>query len=351
MSALETSVPIPLDLRKQQILKAVVADYTRTGVPVGSHALAVHLATWSSATIRNELANLVDVGYLLQPHTSAGRVPSDLGYRYYVDFLMEEEAVPVAVRRQMDPFFSHAAAGLEETLEVAARALALATDAVSMVTAPRALGARLKHLDLISLEPQHALLLIVLDGNLIRQQPVALGRPTEQIELSALAQRLNAALCGGLACEVATMGPPAEEADAPMWSMAVTAISAIMESVDAGQDTLVVHDGVRNLLHQPEFGDVGRFQEVLDLLEEERVLGEMLAAIESDHGTRIMIGRETGLEQLRQCSLVMTTYRVGTQRWGTLGVLGPTRMQYSQVAPRVRYVATRVGDSLSRMLG
>ena len=85
----------------------------------------------------------------------------------------------------------------------------------------------------------------------------------------------------------------------------------------------MVHDGVRNLLHQPEFGDVDRFSEVLDLLEEERVLGEMLAAIESDHGTRIMIGRETGLEQLRQCSLVMTTYRVGAQRWGTLGVLGP----------------------------
>ncbi len=131
----------------------------------------------------------------------------------------------------------------------------------------------------------------------------------------------------------------------------VKAIAEVMVSVDAGQDTLVVHDGVRNLLHQPEFGDVDRFSEVLDLLEEERVLGEMLAAIESDHGTRIMIGRETGLEQLRQCSLVMTTYRVGAQRWGTLGVLGPTRMQYSQVAPRVRYVATRVGNSLSRTLG
>src|SRR5207302_8082920 len=108
---------LPLDARKQQILKAVVSDYTRTGIPVGSQALAGHLAAWSSATIRNELATLVNIGYLLQPHTSAGRVPSDLGYRYYVDFLMEEEGVPVPVRRQMDPFFATAAINLEGVLE------------------------------------------------------------------------------------------------------------------------------------------------------------------------------------------------------------------------------------------
>ncbi|MDQ6855572.1 MAG: heat-inducible transcriptional repressor HrcA [Candidatus Dormibacteraeota bacterium] len=347
---METPVPIPLDARKQQILKAVVADYTRTGIPVGSHALAIHLASWSSATIRNDLANLVDSGYLLQPHTSAGRAPSDLGYRYYVDFLMEEEPVPIAVRRQMDPFFAQLTGGLEETLEVAARALALATDAVSMVTGPRALGARLKHLDLISLEPRHVLLLVVLEGNLIRQQPIALSREATQTELSGLAHHLNTVLEGADSRQVADAPAGASAPQDSLWAEIVPAVATLMESIDAGQDTLVVHDGVRNLLHQPEFADVGRFQEVLDLLEEERVLGEMLATIEMDHGTRIMIGRETGLEQLRQCSLVMTTYRVGAQRWGTLGVLGPTRMQYSQVSPRVRYVATRVGDSLSRTL-
>jgi heat-inducible transcriptional repressor len=347
---LETPVPIPLDSRKQQILKVVVSDYTRTGIPVGSHAVAVHLASWSSATIRNELANLVEVGYLLQPHTSAGRVPSDLGYRYYVDFLMEEEIVPIAVRRQMDPFFTQVTGGLEETLEVAARALALATDAVSMVTGPRSLGAGLKHLDIVSLEPRHALLLLVLEGNVVRQQPIALSREADQTELSLLAHRLNGALAGLESGDIGLVTPDADEPQGSLWPEVASAIQALMDLIDARQDTLVVHDGVRNLLHQPEFGDVGRFQEVLDLLEEERVLGEMLAAIEGDHGTQIMIGRETGLEQLRQCSLVMTTYRVGAQRWGTLGVLGPTRMQYSQVAPRVRYVASRVGDCLSRTL-
>ena len=348
--ALETNVPIPLDSRKQQILKAVVADYTRTGVPVGSHALAVHLASWSSATIRNDLASLVDVGYLLQPHTSAGRVPSDLGYRYYVDFLMEEEPVPSAIRRQLDPYFVQLTGGLEEALEVAARALAIATDAVSMVTGPRALGATLKHLDLVSLEPRTALVIVVLEGNLIRQHPIGLSQAATQAELSGLARRLNTALAGLTAAQVAGVRPSASFAAPTLWQEATAAVRMMMESVDAGQDTLVVHDGVRNLLRQPEFGDVVRFQEVLDLLEEERVLGEMLAAIEADKGTRIMIGRETGVEQLRLCSLVMTTYKVGEHRWGTLGVLGPTRMQYSQVAPRVRHVALRLGDRLSRAL-
>src|SRR5579884_3320249 len=188
--------PVPLDARKQQILKAVVADYTRTGVPVGSQALALHLASWSSATIRNELAMLSEIGYLIQPHTSAGRVPSDLGYRYYVDFLMEEEEVPPAVRRQMDPLFAPMAAGLEETLEGAATALAIATDGVSLVTGPRALGSKLKHLDLVSLDPRHALLVLVLEGNLVRQQNLTLPEQSDQAELSALAARLNEEITG-----------------------------------------------------------------------------------------------------------------------------------------------------------
>ncbi|MBV9526079.1 MAG: hypothetical protein JOZ46_09745, partial [Candidatus Dormibacteraeota bacterium] len=188
--------PVPLDARKQQILKAVVADYTRTGVPVGSQALALHLASWSSATIRNELAMLSEVGYLIQPHTSAGRVPSDLGYRYYVDFLMEEEEMPAAVRRQMDPLFTNVPSDLEGTLEAAATALAVATDAVSLVTGPRALSGRVKHLDLVSLDPRHALIVLVLEGNLVRQQTVSLPAEGDQGTLSALAAALNREIAG-----------------------------------------------------------------------------------------------------------------------------------------------------------
>ncbi len=345
----EVDAPIPLDVRKQQILKAVVSDYLDTGVPVGSHALAVHLASWSSATIRNELSTLVDVGYLLQPHTSAGRVPSDLGYRYYVDFLMEEETVPAAVRRQLDPHFVDLPPQMDQVLERAALVLARTADCVAIVTGPRSLQARLKHLDLVSLDPGHCLVILVLDGNVIRQVPVVLESPSDQDALSDIARALNALIRGMAADEIVNVAwtGPADSLGGLLLSNIVTAMSG----VSARQDTVVVHDGVRNLLHQPEFGDVEQLQQVLDVLEEERLLSDVLTKLDLGQGIQMMIGRETGLEQLNQCSLVLTTYRAGEGRAGTIGVLGPTRMRYSQVAPRVRYVARKVGEAVGRMLG
>jgi len=340
--------PVPLDSRKQQILKAVVADYTRTGVPVGSQALAVHLATWSSATIRNELAMLSEIGYLIQPHTSAGRVPSDLGYRYYVDFLMDEEELPAGVRRQMDPYFGSMPSGLEEILETAATALAVATDSVSLVTGPRSLGSKMKHLDLVSLEPGHVLLILVLEGNIVRQHSLTLSSASDQPALSLLAATLNQDLAGLTADAVELLIPTATA----QWLRrdVLQEIVTFMRSVDAQQDTLVLHDGVRNLLRQPEFGDVDLLQQVIAVVEEERALAAAIAQLQLGRGVQIMIGRENGLVELSRCSLVMTTYRAGEDRRGTMGVLGPTRMPYGQVAPRLRYVAQRVGRALERVL-
>jgi heat-inducible transcriptional repressor len=355
---------IPLDTRKEQILKAVVADYTATGVPVGSHALALHLASWSAATIRNELATLVEVGYLLQPHTSAGRVPSDRGYRYYVDFLMEEEGLPGGVRRQLEPRLAVMPAHIEGVLELAAQVLAVAVDALSIVTGPQARSVTVKHLDLVSLDPAHALLILVLDGNLIRQHPMSLSREADQEELSRLAGRLNEEIVGldGAQIEAGGGGDPGH----PLRSEVLADIAAFLRSVESRQDTLIVHDGVRNLLHQPEFGDVQRLSQVLELVEEERVLGELLAASFEGVGSgpqpgqpgappggrpvTVVIGTESGISQLSGCSLVLTTYRAGEGRGGTVGVLGPTRMPYSQVAPRVRFVADRVGEAVGRVL-
>ena len=355
-------IPVPLDDRKQQILKAVVSDYTETGIPVGSHALAAkYLLSWSSATIRNELANLVDIGYLLQPHTSAGRIPSDQGYRYYVDFLMEEEEVPPAVRRQADPVFAQRGVDVEELLESAAQVLAVVTDGVSIVTGPQAVTARLKHVDFVSLEAGLALLILVLEGNLIRQQPVPLGREADQETLSRLAAQLNGELRGLDSAEIEARRPATDgEPDPRLREELITHILTFMRAVDARQDTVVVHDGVRNLLRQPEFGDVVRLQQVLDVVEEERVLGQVLASLEADsgvggltgiHGVQVVIGAENDLEQLHACSLVLTTYRAGETRRGSIGVLGPTRMRYPQVAPRLRYVSQRVGEAIERMLG
>ena len=340
--------PVPLDQRKQQILKAVVGDYTRTGVPVGSQALAMHLAHWSAATIRNELAMLSDFGYLIQPHTSAGRVPSDLGYRYYVDFLMEEETIPAAVRRQMEPFFAALPASLEGILETAATALAQATDAVGLVTSPGALGARLKHLDLVSLDARHVLALLVLEGNLVRQHSFELHRDSDQPQLTALAAVLNQELVGLDADAIAALAGAGRGGS--LRTHVAAEIAQFLRTVDSQQETLVLHDGVRNLLRQPEFGDVELLQQVIEVVEEQRMLAALIAQVDRDSGVQIMIGRENNLAELSRCSLVLTTYRSGGERRGTIGVLGPTRMPYAQVAPRVRYVAQQIGRALERVL-
>lgn len=340
--------PVPLDSRKQQILKAVVADYTRTGVPVGSQALAMHLAHWSAATIRNELAMLGDFGYLIQPHTSAGRVPSDLGYRYYVDFLMEEESIAPVARRQMEPFFAALPTALEGILETGATALAVVTDAVGLVTSPGSLGARLKHLDLVSLDARHALVLLVLEGNVVRQLTVGLDADTDQRRLTALAGTLNHELLGLDADGITAL--PAQENDTALRRQVITDIEQFIRSVDAQQETLILHDGVRNLLRQPEFGDVDLLQQVIEVVEEQRMLAALIARVDRDSGVQIMIGRENSLAELSRCSLVLTTYRAGGDRRGTIGVLGPTRMPYAQVAPRVRFVAQRIGQAVERVL-
>src|ERR1700731_1765477 len=196
--------PTPLDERKQQILKAVVSDYTVTGVPVGSQVLAAkYFIALSSATIRNELADLVGTGSRQQPHPSAGGAPPDRGYRYFVDFLMEPEAASAAVRRTVKQAFETAPHSVEGILEKAAMILAQVTENVSLVTAPETSEARIKHIDLDSLEPQSVLIILVLEGNLIKQTVIRLQRETSQEDLSRMAAMLNLKVKGQTAEELA----------------------------------------------------------------------------------------------------------------------------------------------------
>src|SRR5213082_2843485 len=204
--------PTPLDERKQQILKAVVSDYTVTGVPVGSQVLAAkYFIALSSATIRNELADLVGTGYLQQPHTSACRIPTDRGYRYFVDFLMAPEAASAATRRTVRQAFEGAPARVDGILEKAAMVLAQVTENVSLVTAPESTDFRIKHIDLVSLEPQSVLIILVLEGNLIKQQVLRLDRETSQDDLSRMAAMLNRKVKGqtadDLSARLKQLGP------------------------------------------------------------------------------------------------------------------------------------------------
>lgn len=338
--------PTPLDERKQQILKAVVSDYTLTGVPVGSQLLAAkYFIALSSATIRNELADLVGTGYLQQPHTSAGRIPTDRGYRYFVDFLMEPESASASVRRTVRQEFETAPRSVDGILEKAAMVLAQVTENVSLVTAPEASEFRIKHIDLVSLEPQAVLIILVLEGNLIEQQVVHLDRATSQEDLSRMAAMLNRTVKGQTAEELSTrlnkLGPDRGEQR--------QIIERLVESITAHQaqrQTVVLHDGVRNLLRHPEFVEVSRLEELLELLEQGAQLAAILQQVAFEKDVEIVIGRENTSSGLHECSLVLTTYKMADRVRGTMGVIGPTRMHYGQVVARVRLVSQATSEVL-----
>ncbi len=341
--------PTPLDERKRQILKAVVADYTLTGVPVGSQVLAAkYFIALSSATIRNELADLVGTGYLQQPHTSAGRIPTDRGYRYFVDFLMEQEAAAPAIRRAVKQEFENGPRSIDGVLEKSAEVLARITQNVSLVTAPEAAEFRIKHVELVSLEPRSVLMILVLEGNLIKQQVVHLDRETSQEDLSRMAAMLNRKVKGQTAEELdlrlKSLGPDREEQR--------QILERLIESISAQQaqrHTIVLHDGVRNLLRHPEFVEVSRLEELLELLEQGAQLAGILQQVAFEKEVEMIIGRENTTSGLRECSLVLTTYKMADRVRGTIGVIGPTRMPYGQVVARLRLVSQTTSDLLARL--
>ncbi|TAN32305.1 heat-inducible transcription repressor HrcA [bacterium] len=336
-----------MENRKRAILRAVVHEFTTSAVPVGSQALqSRYFVNLSPATIRSELAELADLGYLTQPHTSAGRVPTDSGYRYFVDFLMDLEQVPGDVCSFIDEELRHAPADVQGMVEKVAMTVAAVTQNASVASAPQGSQARIKHLDLVSLEPTEVLLILLLEGNLLRQQVFNVTRAATQAELTKVAARLNSTLGGRGGDEVrsgydgAVLGLEKE---------LLGCIVAVLDQDEKGSESLVVHDGVRNLLRQPEFAESSRLQQVLEVLEETRYLTVLLRQLIGQSDLQIVIGSENASSQLQGCALVLTTYGPSNRLKGVLGVIGPTRMAYSQTVARLQAVARTASDRMAEV--
>ena len=326
-----------MEARKRDILRAVVQEFTTNAVPVGSQVLAHrHFLTLSSATIRHELSSLSDLGYLIQPHTSAGRIPSDLGYRYFVDFLMGTEPIPRALREFIEEQIRSTPPDIQALVERVAMVVANVTQNASVVTAPHGPTARVKHLDLVCLDPHTVLLILLLDGNVLRQQLIEVRVRIDQETLTRLARRLLPELAGrDREAVTARLGRDPKGAEADV----LRRIHALLEQYELGSETLVVHDGVRNLVKQPEFSNANRLQEVLEVLEESRHLSTLLREIIGESDLEIVIGSENTTQQLRSCTVILTTYGPARRVKGTLGVVGPTRIRYGQTLARLGAVA------------
>ena len=336
-----------MESRKQNILRAVVQEFTTSAVPVGSQSLqSRYFVNLSSATIRSELAELADLGYLTQRHTSAGRIPTDSGYRYFVDFLMDLEEVPERVLGFITEELRHATTDVQGLVERVAMTTASVTQNASVASAPHGSQGRIKHVDLVSLEPKEVLLILLLEGNLLRQQVVEVTEAATQPALTLLASKLNELLVGKAAEEVRRHY---EGAVLGLEKELLGRIVASLTQYEQGAENLVVHDGVRNLLRHPEFAESSRVQQVLEVLEETRYLAVLLRELIGNSDLQIVIGSENASSQLQGCTVVLTTYGASNQLKGVLGVIGPTRMAYSQTVARLRAVARSASERMAEL--
>lgn len=329
--------------RKQKLLKLVVDEYVNTAQPVGSNALVEKYdIPYSPATVRNEMARLEEEGYIKQPHTSAGRVPTDLGYRYYVEALMREEELPEEVQRTIRHQFHQAARELEEWARLAAAILAARLRNAAVVTTPHSPFPRLRWLELVSVHDFLALLVVVLHEARVLQQTLTLERPFNQDELTAIARRLNDLLKGRTAAEVRGLNLELT----PFEARVADAVAGLIEDADGQDFEPSFVEGLRELLQQPEFTESARVLSLLELLDE-RNLQAVLPAPLSSHGeVRIVIGGEHPVDAMRPCSVITTRYLGPSGLRGTLTVVGPTRMDYSRTVSMVRYMSSLLEELL-----
>ena len=330
----------PLTERQRAILRLIVQEYVQTGRPVGSKGLTErHAVGVSPATIRNEMAGLEEAGYLQSPHTSGGRVPTDQGYRYFVHHLMGAVELPSVDQIMIRHQFRQVEVQLEQWVELAASVLAETAGIVSVVTAPRPAVPRLRHFELIALQPRLALLILVTHESLVRQVMVRWPEDTDQESLSRLADALVSEVRGLTADEIAAR---ARGGDGPA-RFVLGQLEGTLRGLDAVGQTEVRHSGLENILGLPEFAGADA-QGLLDLFRGGAFLGAVLPQLGAGPDVQVFIGDENPADALRRFGVVLSTYGVDGSVTGILGVVGPTRMAYGRSISSVRYMARLMSD-------
>ncbi len=337
----------PLTERQETILGLIIRDYIDQGEPVGSKALVAeyHLGI-SPATVRNEMVILTEIGYLRQPHTSAGREPTEAGYRYFVQRLLGEVELPLAEKRLISHQFYQARQDIDQWMRLAASVLARHARGASLVTAPRSQQVRFKHLELISTHGHMVLLVLVLGGGDVRQQILTLAEGLPQEALTESANRINQAGQGldseGVAAQALHLSTFEQEI--------MRLVAEMMRKTEAFSIGEVFRDGVTNVLTTPEFGASQSARQALRVLEEPPYLEEFMTKVLSAHvgGIQVVIGGEEWRE-LKDCSMVVARYGVVGHATGAMGVLGPQRMAYGRVISTVRYVAGLISDMMDEL--
>ncbi|HEX4903187.1 MAG TPA: heat-inducible transcriptional repressor HrcA [Acidimicrobiales bacterium] len=332
-----------LDDRKASILRAVVQEYIETAQPVGSGKVAETPGVdVSSATVRNEMAVLESEGYLTQPHTSAGRIPTEKGYRYFVDTIGAPGALRGEQARQVSEFFARAHGELEEMLESTSRLLSGLTAWTGVVVPPSAADVAIRSVQVVGLSPTTVLAVAVLADATVEKHTLELPREIGEERVNAASAHLAAQLTGSMRAAVPEAVAGTGDADTDAVSAAVVDVLRRTTPADTAEEVFV--GGASRVASA--FDAVETVQQVLSVLEEQLVVVTLLRDV-VDRGLQVAIGTETGMEPLADAALVVASYTVAGERAGSIGVLGPARMNYPEAMAAVAAVSRRLGDRLT----
>jgi len=338
-----------IDERKQKVLLAIIQDYIATAEPVGSRTISRKYDLGvSPATIRNEMSDLEEMGYIEQPHTSAGRVPSDLGYRYYVDCLMEKHSLTNReegiIRKGYETKRKEVTAVIQQTSQI----LSQLTSYTSIILGPQGGRTAFKHLQLVPLEPGKALVVVITESGFVHNRVIDIPEDLSQEELMKISQVVNAKL-QGLTLEDIKRTLISEiyfelNKHREVFNIAMELLQN--DSPGLAPEDKVYLAGTLNILNQPEFRNIEKVKTLLSLLDQDELLRNLLTSTPAEEGVTISIGEENKEEGLKDCSMITATYHVDGRLVGSIGVLGPTRMEYAKVVSIVDYMTKNLSAIL-----
>lgn len=326
-----------LDERKMKILKAIIQTYMETGEPVGSRTISKYTdLNLSSATIRNEMADLEEMGLIIQPYTSAGRIPSDKGYRLYVDNLMEEKEKEVS---EMKSFLIQRVDRVELLLKQMAKLLAVNTNYATMISAPRYRGNKLKFIQLSKLEEGKLLAVVVVEGNIIKNTMLDVEGNISDDDLLQLNILLNSTL-NGLTIDEINLGliTKLKEKAGDHSGIVGSVLEAVADAIKVDEEQPQIYtSGATNIFKYPELSDGQRASNLISAFEDKQELMELVNDVsDEEQGIQVYIGNETPVESMKDCSVVTANYELGDGMRGTIGIIGPKRMDYEHVVGTLR---------------
>lgn len=334
-----------MDERKTKILQAIIRNYLETGEPVGSRTISKYTdLNLSSATIRNEMADLEEMGYIVQPHTSAGRIPSDKGYRFYVDTMMEAKEREIS---EIKETLLERQDRLEDMLRSVVKFLAKDTQYATMITAPTTHLNKLKFIQLSKVDVKHILAVVVIEGNVIRNRMIEVSDEINDETLLKLNILLNTQL-NGLAIEEINLSMVAKmKQQAGIHSGVIgEVVDAVIETLVEEKDLEVYTSGANNIFKYPELADNANAARLITAFEEKELIGNLINdnTASENTGIQVYIGGENQNQNMQDCSVVTATYDLGDGMKGTIGIVGPRRMDYDKVVGTLKTIKTNLDD-------